>query len=188
MSMSTLDAGTFDDGLTEKITGLDASGRFYPVGKLDAHLSSIPHLAISVFLMHDEKLLLQRRAVGKYHSPLLWANTACSHPLWGETPETCVERTLHRELGIAVPTRQFGLTRYQSRVGELFENETVFCFRGELDPADLPPPNGDEVDSLRWASLNEIGEELALYPEIFAPWFAIYVRTGLLNPLLLPAQ
>lgn len=183
----TDDGGTvpFDDGLTDTIIGLDENGRPYPIGKLDAHRVSTRHLAVSVFLMQGEKLLLQRRAAGKYHAPLLWANTACSHPLWGEAPEACAERTLRRELGFTVSIRQFAVTHYEARVGALFENETVHCYRGELDPGFVPPaPDGNEVDALRWSTFDELKTEVASAPDLYAPWFRIYVQSGIVDRLV----
>lgn len=175
-------AASFDDGLADTIIGLGDDDRPYPIVKLDAHRQSTRHLAISVFLTQGEKLLLQRRAAGKYHAPLLWANTACSHPLWGETPEACVARTLQRELGFCVPVRQFALTHYETQVGDLFENETVHCYQAALAPdVQLPTPNRDEVDALRWASLAEIKTDLAANPHLYAPWFRIYAETGILD-------
>lgn len=184
--MTVLDEGgvPFDDGLSDTIIGLDDNDHPYPIGKLDAHRVSTRHLAISVFLMRGEKLLLQRRAAGKYHAPLLWANTACSHPLWGETPEACAERTLRRELGFSVPISRFAITHYEAPVGALFENETVHCFRGELDADFVPPaPDGNEVDALRWSTLDEIKADMANAPDLYTPWFGIYVRTGITERL-----
>ena len=50
------------------------------ISKMQAHLKPILHRAFSVFLFSGHKVLLQRRAKGKYHSELLIANTCCSHP------------------------------------------------------------------------------------------------------------
>lgn len=171
----------FDDALDEAITGIDESGGLYPIAKLAAHQSSIRHLAISVFLFKDGELLLQQRAAGKYHAPLLWANSACSHPRWGESTEACVGRTLRRELGIEVRAIHFTRTHYQAPIGGLFENEVVDCYRGEIgrdfDPDAVDPR---EVKSVRFASLESIRQEVGAQPEHFAPWLRIYLATGIL--------
>jgi isopentenyl-diphosphate delta-isomerase len=71
-----------------------------PVEKLEAHQRGLRHKAISVFLMRDGKVLLQRRAMHKYHTPGLWANTCCTHPFWGEASLDCATRRLGEELGL----------------------------------------------------------------------------------------
>ena len=76
------------------------NGELTPVEKLEAHVKGIRHKAISVFLMRGDKVLLQRRAMGKYHTPGLWANTCCTHPHWGEAALDCATRRLGQELGL----------------------------------------------------------------------------------------
>jgi isopentenyl-diphosphate delta-isomerase len=52
--------------------------------KMEAHEKAILHRAFSVFIFNDRgELMLQQRAAHKYHSPLLWTNTCCSHQLQG---------------------------------------------------------------------------------------------------------
>jgi len=47
-------------------------GTLTPVEKLEAHQKGLRHKAISVFLMRDDHVLLQRRALSKYHTPGLY--------------------------------------------------------------------------------------------------------------------
>lgn len=174
----------FEDGLTDLIIGIDDTGAPYPIAKLEAHLTSIRHQAISVFLTSGDRLLLQQRGARKYHSPLLWANTACSHPLWGETPAACAARTLQRELGISANVSQFAIVPYEAKVGPLYENEVVHCFRGEIDMhGDLSGIDRDEVEALAWMKLSDIAAAIAEAPDNYAPWFRIYVAQGLLAKL-----
>ena len=77
-------------------------GQLQPVDKIEAHERGLRHKAVSVFVMHGGALLLQRRALGKYHTPGLWANTCCTHPHWGEATVDCAVRRLREELGIAI--------------------------------------------------------------------------------------
>lgn len=174
----------FGDALDELITGVDDRGKFYPIEKLEAHQASVRHLAISVFLFQGGGLLLQQRAATKYHAPLLWANSACSHPRWQESPDACVVRTLHRELGIEIATQAVARTYYEAQVGALFENELVDCYRGQL-PADcaLDTAQPQEVAKLRIVGLDEIENDVKTHPERYAPWFRIYVETGLVAAL-----
>ena len=78
-------------------------GRLVPVDKLEVHRRGLRHPAVSVFLLDGERTLIQRRALGKYHTPGLWANACCTHPRWGEEPAACALRRLREELGVARP-------------------------------------------------------------------------------------
>ena len=171
-----------DIGLHEDITALpsqsgDAS---YPINKLAAHQRNIPHQAISIFVFHQDRLLLQQRALTKYHSGGLWANTVCSHPRWQESPPDCAQRRLQEELGWQTVLHPCGEIRYEAQVGELFENEHVYCFFGHLQQptadtvADFLNPL--EVAAVRWATLDETVNDIQRQPEIYSPWFRIYMH------------
>ena len=67
-------------------------GTLMPVEKLEVHRRGLRHQAISVFVMDGDRVLLQQRALGKYHTPGLWANTCRTHPPWGEDSQTCRRR------------------------------------------------------------------------------------------------
>ena len=75
-------------------------GELTPVDKLEAHEKGLKHKAVSVFVVRGTEILMQRRALGKYHTPGLWANTCCTHPDWDETSSICAVRRLQEELGI----------------------------------------------------------------------------------------
>ena len=68
--------------------------------KLETHVKNQLHRAFSLFIVHDGKMLIQKRALEKYHSGGLWANACCSHPRWGESLEDAVQKRLEEELGI----------------------------------------------------------------------------------------
>ena len=98
-----------------------------PVDKLEVHRKGLRHKAVSIFVMDGEKVLIQRRAAGKYHSAGLWSNTCCTHPQWGERPEECAVRRLREELGITglYPAHADRL-EYRANVGGgLIEHEVV---------------------------------------------------------------
>jgi isopentenyl-diphosphate Delta-isomerase len=68
--------------------------------KMEAHEKALLHRAFSVFTFNDKgELLLQQRAADKYHSPLLWTNTCCSHQRDGETSLQAGRRRLQEEMG-----------------------------------------------------------------------------------------
>jgi isopentenyl-diphosphate delta-isomerase len=163
-------------GAGDIIVGLGEGGRRYPIGKLDAHRQSTPHLAISVFVFRGDELLLQQRADGKYHSGGLWANTCCSHPNWDESPAACAARRLREELGFSLPLEEFAQIDYAAPVGALFENEAVHCFRGDADPdLDVGSFNPAEVQATAWRDLDSLAAEMAEAPERYAPWLHIYL-------------
>lgn len=153
-------------------------GRLTPVEKLEAHLRGLRHKAISVFLMRNGNVLLQRRAMGKYHTPGLWANTCCTHPFWGETSLDCAGRRLAEELDLTGVTLQYRDTvEYRADVGGgLIEHEVVDIFLGELPDGIEPKPNPDEVMDTIWSPLETLGQEVARRPEGFTPWLQIYLR------------
>ena len=76
------------------------NGTLMPVEKLEVHRRGLRHRAVSVFVMDGTKVLIQQRAMGKYHTPGLWANTCCTHPEWGEEPAICAVRRLREELKV----------------------------------------------------------------------------------------
>ena len=152
-------------------------GALVPVDKLEVHRRGLRHPAVSVFVMDGDRTLLQRRALGKYHTPGLWANACCTHPHWGEAPADCAARRLREELGIT------GLTlaprervEYRADVGAgLIEHERVDLFTAAA-PASLPlAPDPAEVMETRWITLEALGAEIAAKPETFTPWLRIYL-------------
>lgn len=165
-----------DDDLHELITGIKGNA-MYPVEKLDAHERNVPHVAISIFVFDEQRLLLQKRAATKYHSGGLWANTVCSHPRWQETAADCAQRRLSDELGWQVPLKSIGEISYEAQVGALFENEHVHCFTGQFDHSiNIDVFNRDEVSDIKWLTIDEILEDIRCYPGSYTEWFKIYMQ------------
>lgn len=166
-----------DVGLHEQIIAI-GDGSHYPIDKLEAHISDVRHVAISIFVFNNGRLLLQQRAATKYHSAGLWANSVCSHPRWNETVAACADRRLQDELGWHTPLQEFGTIDYRAQVGELFENEHVHCFSGHLTDASRSNRfNPTEVAAVQWQTLPEIEQLIARQPESFTEWFKIYMTT-----------
>ena len=144
---------------------------------MDAHVRNVPHLAVSVFLFNQGRLLLQQRADCKYHSGGLWANTCCSHPRWNEPLADCAVRRLYEEVGCRLVLNRFGRIDYNAQVGELFENETVHCFVGYVDDSSLPTLfDPEEVQAVRWQSLDTLLDDITCNPESYSPWIRIYMN------------
>jgi len=153
-------------------------GKLQPVEKLDAHLRGLRHKAVSVFVMAGDAMLIQRRALDKYHTPGLWANTCCTHPEWEEADSVCVVRRLEEELGIkGIRAQHRGQVEYRADVGGgLIEHELVEVFIVQT-PRSLPLAlNPAEVMDTRWITLEDLRSEIAMTPAIFTPWLRIYME------------
>jgi isopentenyl-diphosphate Delta-isomerase len=159
------------------IPGIAADGSLYPIEKIKAHQDAAFHLAISVFVFSEGVLLIQRRALTKYHCGGLWANTVCTHPHWGETVDAAATRRLDEELGFTLPIIETRIVEYEADVGNgLFEHERVHMFVGEADRSKLAiRPNPEEVAETRWITAQALHDELRRQPEQFTPWFRIYL-------------
>ena len=153
------------------------NGVLTPVDKLVVHQRGLRHMAVSVFVLAPGKVLLQQRALSKYHTPGLWANTCCTHPNWDEAPADCAVRRLEQELGITgLPLTHRGQLEYRADVGgDLTEHELVDVYVG-LSTENLPLSlNPTEVMTTRWADLDTLPADIAQAPEAFTPWLRIYL-------------
>lgn len=164
-------------------------GVLTPVEKLAAHQRGLRHKAISVFLIDGDHTLIQRRALGKYHTPGLWANTCCTHPDWDEAPEDCARRRLKEELGIEdVRLSYADQVEYRADVGDgLIEHELVDIFRARSDQPVKMALNPDEVMETRWISFDDLAAEIARTPSRYTPWLRIYMDhhlTGILGEMV----
>jgi isopentenyl-diphosphate delta-isomerase len=157
------------------------NGTLTQVEKLEVHQRGLRHKAVSVFVMRGREVLLQRRAMGKYHTPGLWANTCCTHPRWGESDLACAARRLHEELGISgLALQRSGGIEYRADVGGgLTEHEVVEVFSAQASAHLVPQPDPDEVMQTRWITLEALEDEVQASPEKFTPWLRIYLAEGM---------
>ncbi|MCY1126415.1 isopentenyl-diphosphate Delta-isomerase [Frigidibacter sp. RF13] len=153
-------------------------GILAPHDKIDVHRRGLRHPAVSVFLTVGEEVLLQRRALGKYHTPGLWANSCCTHPHWRETPEACARRRVREELGVEVGAlHPRGTVEYRADVGGgMVEHEVVEVFRAPLDHKPRLAPDPAEVMECRWEPIEGLSVLIDAAPETFTPWLKIYLR------------
>lgn len=163
------------------IPAWDASGELKPVGKLEVHRRGLRHPAVSVFVLQGDRILVQKRAASKYHTPGLWANTCCTHPTWGESAADCARRRLAEELGITgLDLRHVGQAEYRAEVsglaGPLTEHEVVEVFVGEAAAPVSIRLNAVEVAAVRWVTLADLEAEIARQPQDFTPWLRIYLQ------------
>jgi isopentenyl-diphosphate Delta-isomerase len=153
-------------------------GKLTPVEKLEVHRRGLRHKAVSVFVMSGSRVLIQRRALGKYHTPGLWANTCCTHPLWDESAIDCAVRRLAEELGITGLYPSFrDQVEYRAPVGNgLTEHEVVDIFIADAPASLAVSPNPDEVAEVRWIDLYDLAAEVQRWPDRFTPWLRIYLE------------
>lgn len=160
------------------IPAIAADGTLFPVDKMQAHRTGQKHLAVSVFVFFGDRLLIQKRAAGKYHCAGQWANTCCTHPLWDETAEACASRRLREEVGLELPIVERAVVEYQADVTDgLVENERVHVFEGHLARPALPAGfDRAEVEALAWMSIADLNARAASDPESLTPWLRIYLQ------------
>lgn len=161
-------------------------------GKMEAHEKGLLHRAFSIFVFCKnsetgkvDKLLIQRRAAGKYHSAGKWANSCCSHPRIGENLMQAASRRLPEETGITIERcplieagsfiyrAEFenGLTEYEYDhvlIGVLHDNKGKTA---SVDSDSLFVRNPEEADEMKFVALDQLMEDVKNSPEKFAPWF-----------------
>lgn len=141
--------------------------------KLEAHQKALLHRAFSVFIFNDaSELMLQQRAMHKYHSPGLWTNTCCSHQRDGESSLEAGKRRLQEEMGFTTPLRETTSFIYKAPFDNgLTEHEYDHILVGEYN--DAPIINKDEVAAWKWMSLEDIKEDIIQNPNRYTEWFKI---------------
>ena len=141
--------------------------------KLEAHKKAVLHRAFSVFIFNDKKeLMLQQRAAHKYHSPLLWTNTCCSHQRVGETNIQAGKRRLMEEMGFVVDLEESISFIYKAPFDNgLTEHEFDHVLIGKYN--EQPEVHADEVADWKWMPLENVKNDILDHPEIYTEWFKI---------------
>jgi isopentenyl-diphosphate Delta-isomerase len=141
--------------------------------KMEAHEKALLHRAFSVFIFNDKKeLMLQQRAADKYHSPLLWTNTCCSHQRDGESNIEAGKRRLQEEMGFVCDIKEVTWFIYKAPFDNgLTEHELDHVMVGHYN--DSPIINKNEVESFKWMTLEAVKIDMLKQPEIYTEWFKI---------------
>lgn len=141
--------------------------------KLEAHEKGLLHRAFSVFIFNTKgEMLLQRRAMDKYHSAGLWSNTCCSHPRPDEGVEQAASRRLKEEMGLQCELKSIFSFQYKVDFENgLTEHEMDYVLVGVTN--EMPKPNRTEVMDWKFMSNLEIERELKADPEKYTYWFRL---------------
>lgn len=143
------------------------------MAKMEAHEKAVLHRAFSVFIMNDKgETILQQRAAHKYHSPLLWTNTCCSHQRVGESNIVAGKRRLQEEMGLVAELNELFSFIYKAPFDNgLTEHELDHVMIGRCE--ENPVINTDEVADWKWMLPEDIKNDISEYPEKYTAWFKI---------------
>lgn len=141
--------------------------------KMEAHEKGVLHRAFSIFIFNNKnELMLQQRALDKYHSPGLWTNTCCSHQRNGETSLEAGKRRLFEEMGFTTPLKETTTFIYKAPFDNgLTEHELDHILVGEYN--DQPQINPEEVASWKWMPLEGVKKDIENNPDQYTAWFKI---------------
>lgn len=141
--------------------------------KMKAHETGALHRAFSVFVFNgNNELLLHRRALEKYHSPGLWTNTCCSHPMPDEDVPSAAHRRLKEEMGMQCTLiKAFDFVYHARLDNNLIEHEFDHVFFGRSN--EKPVVNPEEVCEWKYMPLYEVYIDAQLHPDRYTEWFKI---------------
>ena len=141
--------------------------------KMEAHEKALLHRAFSVFVLNENnEIMLQQRAAEKYHSPLLWTNTTCSHQRDGESNIAAGSRRLQEEMGFTTPLKELFSFIYKAPFDNgLTEHEFDHVMIGYYN--DAPLINREEAESWKWMAIEDVKEDMQANPESYTVWFRI---------------
>lgn len=143
------------------------------MSKMEAHEKGVLHRAFSVFVFNDKnELMLQQRALSKYHSPGLWTNTCCSHQREGESNLEAGKRRLQEEMGFITPLQEKTSFIYKAPFDNgLTEHELDHIMVGNYNA--LPQINPVEVEGWKWMPLEDVKKDIQVQPKLYTAWFKI---------------
>ncbi|MBQ0770104.1 MAG: isopentenyl-diphosphate Delta-isomerase [Bizionia sp.] len=141
--------------------------------KMEAHEKALLHRAFSVFVFNDKnELMLQQRALSKYHTPGLWTNTCCSHQREGESNLEAGKRRLQEEMGFVTELEERTSFIYKAPFDNgLTEHEYDHIMVGHYN--DEPNVNPDEVEAYKWMLLEDVKADMKNNPDLYTAWFKI---------------
>ncbi|MEN8857048.1 MAG: isopentenyl-diphosphate Delta-isomerase [Flavobacteriaceae bacterium] len=144
--------------------------------KMEAHEKAVLHRAFSVFIFNENReLMLQQRAAHKYHSPLLWTNTCCSHQRDGESNIEAGKRRLDEEMGFSADLKEVFSFVYKAPFDNgLTEHELDHVMVGDYNGE--PKINPEEVESYKWMTMDAVKNDIETNPDDYTAWFKIIFK------------
>lgn len=144
--------------------------------KMKAHKEGHLHRAFSVVLINSAgEILLQKRAVGKYHSGGLWTNTCCSHPMPGESTTDATKRRLQEEMGVDFqPTFCYSFIYKIEFANGITEHELDHVFVGTFDG--VPSMNIEEASEWKYMPISDLKSDLEENPDTYSHWFQLIMK------------
>ena len=160
--------------MEEQVVLVDTNDQ--PLGlmpKMEAHEKGVLHRAFSVFILNDAgELMLQQRALHKYHSPGLWTNTCCSHQRNGESNITAGKRRLQEEMGFVAELHELTSFIYKAPFNNgLTEHELDHIMIGHFNGT--PEINPEEVANWKWMYVDDVRDDIQKHPDNYTVWFII---------------
>ncbi|MFH2090918.1 MAG: isopentenyl-diphosphate Delta-isomerase [Pseudomonadota bacterium] len=155
------------------------------MGKHDAHLKGKLHRAFSIVIVNKKKyqMLLQKRALGKYHSPGLWTNACCSHPMPGEDLLVAAKRRLAEEMGFVCELNKIFDFIYKVKLESPYtEYEYDHVFLGEY--AHDPDPDPYEAADWKWMDIAVLSEQIKHDSQRYTFWFKLIIEKMIQNSII----
>ncbi len=149
--------------------------------KPDVHRDGDWHRSVHVWIIaHDDRILVQRRALTKENNPGLWDVSCAGHIAAGESATQAAIREANEELGIEIAADELrhAATIWEPCVlnaGTYIDNEIheIFVVRRDVDVRSLRLQI-DEVDEVRLVTHEELrGLDLVPHPQEYALMFAL---------------
>jgi isopentenyl-diphosphate delta-isomerase len=159
--------------LSQVILVNDSDEEVGVMDKMEAHEKGLLHRAFSIFIFNAAgEMLLQQRALDKYHSGGLWTNACSSHPMPGEETAAAASRRLVEEMGFSTELLPaFTFTYKTSFDNGLAEHEVDHVFTGQFDGP--IHPDATEVNNFSYQSIPAIREAIQKEPHLYTSWFKI---------------
>ncbi len=154
--------------------------------KYQAHKEAKLHRAFSVFILKkvlgEVYILLQQRALTKYHCPGMWSNTCCSHQREHETTMQAAMRRMQEEMGFICELQQVGSFVYKAEFDNgLTEHEFDHVLIGYYNDAVINF-NPDEVNDYAWVTKDELLLAIKQDPIKYTPWLPLALN--IITPFL----
>src|SRR5690348_15297983 len=141
--------------------------------KMEAHRAGLLHRAFSVFVFNSKgEMLLQQRAINKYHSGGLWTNACCSHPAPDEETKKAARKRLREEMGFETDLEKVFDFVYRAEfenglIEHEFDHVFVGEYNGEVKASDC------EVMDYRYSSIQDISHSIKNHPKEYTAWFRL---------------